>query len=194
MPTIPFSTDSRFIEQVCKHVLQYARKHYGSLGLPVEDLVQEALLTVHENVQNGKLTKLTCSLQTYVIGIFRNKFNEALREQKKIATIPQQSGQDDDDGSDLVDMATVQDVLARWMHADEEDEHERLLEAAHDIVVNLQEPCKTILWAFYWEDNSMGEIANILEYNNARVATTQKSRCMTKVKTALEETFKRLKS
>ncbi len=58
----------------------------------------------------------------------------------------------------------------------------------------MADPCKTILWAYYWEGSSMREIATMMNYANARVATTQKSRCMTKVKTAMEEIFNNMRS
>ena len=190
----PFPTDSRFLEDLRKGLLQYARKHYGSSGLDLEDLVQDALLTVYENVQGGKLTELTSSLKTHVIGILKNKANEALRKQAAIATVPQQAGQDDDDTLDPVDTGIAQSALERWEEQDAEEEHEQLQTAVREIVGNLKEPCKTILWSFYWEDESMKHIAELMNYNTTDVAKSQKSKCMTKVKVAFEETFKRMRS
>ena len=190
----PFPTDSRFLEDLRKGLLQYARKHYGSSGLDLEDLVQDALLTVYENIEGGKLTELTSSLKTHVIGILKNKANEALRKQAAIATVPQQAGQDDDDTLDPVDTGIAQSALERWEEQDAEEEHEQLQTAVREIVGNLKEPCKTILWSFYWEDESMKHIAELMNYNTTDVAKSQKSKCMTKVKVAFEETFKRMRS
>ncbi len=190
----PFPTDSRFLEDLRKGLLQYARKHYGSSGLDLEDLVQDALLTVYENIQGGKLTELTSSLKTHVIGILKNKANEALRKQAAIATVPQQAGQDDDDTLDPVDTGIAQRALERWEEQDAEEEQEQLQTAVREIVGNLKEPCKTILWSFYWEDESMKHIAELMNYNTTDVAKSQKSKCMTKVKVAFEETFKRMRS
>lgn len=190
----PFPTDSRFLEDLRKGLLQYARKHYGSSGLDLEDLVQDALLTVYENIQEGKLTELTSSLKTHVIGILKNKANEALRKQATIATVPQQAGQDDDDTLDPVDTGIAQSALERWEEQDAEEEQEQLQTAVREIVANLKEPCKTILWSFYWEDESMKHIAELMHYNTTDVAKSQKSKCMTKVKVAFEETFKRMRS
>ena len=190
----PFPTDSRFLEDLRKGLLQYARKHYGSSGLDLEDLVQDALLTVYENIQGGKLTELTSSLKTHVIGILKNKANEALRKQAAIATVPQQAGQDDDDTLDPVDTGIAQSALERWEEQDAEEEQEQLQTVVREIVANLKEPCKTILWSFYWEDESMKHIAELMNYNTTDVAKSQKSKCMTKVKVAFEETFKRMRS
>ena len=190
----PFPTDSRFLEDLRQGLLQYARKHYGSSGLDLEDLVQDALLTVYENIQGGKLTELTSSLKTHVIGILKNKANEALRKQAAIATVPQQAGQDDDDTLDPVDTGIAQSALERWEEQDAEEEQEQLQTAVREIVANLKEPCKTILWSFYWEDESMKHIAELMNYNTTDVAKSQKSKCMTKVKVAFEETIKRMRS
>ena len=195
MPIIPFRTDSRFLEDLRMAVLQYARKHYDSKALPLEDLTQDALMALFENVNSGKLTVLTSSLTTYVISIFENKAKEALRKNDKLPILSQVPSQnDDDDAPDPVDIGIVQKTLERWEEENAEEEQEQLQMAVREIVGNLKEPCKTILWSFYWEDESMKHIAELMNYNTADVAKTQKSKCMTKVKVAFEESIKRMRS
>ncbi len=48
MAEVPFSTDSKFLEEVRSAVLGEARKSYGSSGLSPEDLTQEALLVTFD--------------------------------------------------------------------------------------------------------------------------------------------------
>lgn len=176
-------------------VLQYARKYYDSKELPLEDLAQDALVALFENVNSGKLTVLTSSLTTYVIRIFENKAKEALREKKKLPALSlPQSQDDDDDTPDPVDIGIVKKTLEQWEEEDDRKEQEQLQMAVREIVGNLKEPCKTILWSFYWEDGNMKRIAELMNYNTTDVAKTQKSKCMTKVKVAFEETFKRMRS
>ena len=194
MPRVPFTLDSRFLEDVRTAVLQEARKRYGSSGLSPEDLTQEAMLVAFEKVHNGTLTRLTSSLKTYVIGVLKKKGLEAQREQSKFASIPKSPGQSSDDVIDPVDIGTAQDAIDRWLDRDSVEEQDELQSAVYDIVTNMADPCKTILWAYYWEGNNMKDIAIMMDYNNARVATTQKSRCMTKVKTAMEEILKNMRS
>ena len=176
-------------------VLQYAHKNYDSKALPLEDLTQDALMALFENVNSGKLTVLTSSLTTYVISIFENKAKEALRKNDKLPILSQVPSQyDDDDAPDPVDIGIVQKTLERWEEEEAEEEQEQLQTVVCEIVGSLKEPCKTILWSFYWEDESMKHIAELMNYNTADVAKTQKSKCMTKVKVAFEESIKRMRS
>ena len=194
MPRVPFTIDSRFLEDVRTAVLQEARKRFGSLGLSPEDLTQEAMLVTFEKVHNGTLTRLTSSLKTYVIGVLKKKGLEAQRDKSKFASIPNLPKQSFDDVIDPVDIGTAQNAIDRWLNKDSDEEQDELQSAVYDIVTNMADPCKTILWAYYWEGNSMREIATMMNYANARVATTQKSRCMTKVKTAMDEIFNDMRS
>ena len=194
MPRVPFTIDSRFLEDVRTAVLQEARKRFGSSGLSPEDLTQEAMLVTFEKVHNGTLTRLTSSLKTYVIGVLKKKGLEAQRDKSKFASIPNLPKQSFDDVIDPVDIGTAQNAIDRWLNKDSAEEQDELQSAVYDIVTNMADPCKTILWAYYWEGNSMREIATMMNYANARVATTQKSRCMTKVKTAMDEIFNNMRS
>lgn len=194
MPRVPFTIDSRFLEDVRTAVLQEARKRFGSSGLSPEDLTQEAMLVTFEKVHNGTLTRLTSSLKTYVIGVLKKKGLEAQRDKSKFASIPNLPKQSSDDVIDPVDIGTAQNAIDRWLNKDSAEEQDELQSAVYDIVTNMADPCKTILWAYYWEGNSMREIATMMNYANARVATTQKSRCMTKVKTAMDEIFNDMRS
>ncbi|MBQ3364266.1 MAG: sigma-70 family RNA polymerase sigma factor [Muribaculaceae bacterium] len=194
MAEVPFTTDDKFLEDVSTAVLQEARKRYGSSRLSPEDLTQEAMLVTFEKVHNGTLTRLTSSLKTYMIGVLKKIGLEAQREKTKFVTVNNQPGQSSDDAIDPVDIVTAQKALDRWHHIDVDEERDEMQKAVYDIVVNMQDPCKTILWNYYWEGNSMREIAAAMNYNNARVATTQKSRCMTKVKKAMDEILKRMRS
>lgn len=186
MAIVPF-TDNKFLEKLRKTVLEYAYKRFGASGLDVEDLVQEALLTMFDNVQSGKLTSLTCNLKTYVIGILKNIASMRLREMKPFVGEINQS--DDEGRVDPVDLEVAKAALRRWQENDGEAELRE--KAVHDIVINMPDPCKTILWSYYWEGKSMRDIAEVMEYQNADVAKSQKSRCLSKVKLALAKDFNR---
>ncbi len=193
MAIVPF-TDNKFLGKVRGAVLQYARQHYGKSGLSPEDLTQEALTRVFEKIKSGKLKRLTCNFKTYVINVLKNVAREQQREASHLAgtNLPANEG-DDDDVLTPIDLGIAQEAIKRWLANDTEQEHAELQQAAHDIVVNMDDPCKTILWSFYWDGKSMNEIAEIMDYNSDKVAKSQKSRCMSKVKLALVDICNRMK-
>lgn len=191
MAIVPF-TDNKFLEKVRKAVLQYANKHYGNSDLSPEDLTQEALTRVFEKIKSGNLKHITCNFKTYVINVLKNVAREQHREQSHFADT-ELNDDDDDDVLTPVDLGIAQEAIRRWLANDSDQEHEELQQAAHDIVINMEDPCKTILWSYYWGGNNMKEIADKMDYNNADVAKSQKSRCLSKVKIKLAETFNRMK-
>ena len=191
MAIVPF-TDNKFLEKVRKAVLQYANKHYGNSELSPEDLTQEALTRVFEKIKNGSLKHITCNFKTYVINVLKNVVREQRREQSHFVDT-ELHDDDDDDVLTPVDLGIAQEAIKRWLNKDNEQEQEELQQAVHDIVINMDEPCKTILWSYYWGGNNMKEIAEMKGYNNADVAKSQKSRCLSKVKLALVGTFNREK-
>ena len=188
MAIVPF-TDNKFLEKVRKAVLQYARKHYGNSDLSPEDLTQEALTRVFERIKSGNLKHITCNFKTYVINVLKNVAREQRREQSHIADSELPANDDDNDVLAPVDLGIAQEAIRRWLDTDNEQEQEELQQAVRNIVANMEDPCKTILWSYYWGGNNMKEIAGKMDYNNADVAKSQKSRCLSKVKLALAKTF-----
>lgn len=193
MAIVPF-TDNKFLGKVREAVLQYARKHYGNSDLSPEDLTQEALTRVFEKIKSGKLKHITCNFKTYVINVLKNVAREQQRDASHLTGTNLPTGEDDDDNVlTPVDLGIAQEAIKRWLADDTEQEHEELQQAAHDIVVNMDDPCKTILWSYYWGGNNMKEIAEKMKYKNTDVAKSKKSHCLSKVKIKLAETFNRMK-
>lgn len=194
MTKVLFTIDNRFLEDVRAAVLRFAGRAFPKLSADDrEDLVQDALMELYQNVKGDNLPALDCKLSTYVIGIFKNMAFKKLQEQSKYNEMMPMIGQDEDDVLDPVDLAIARDAVERWHDADGDEEHDQLSAAMREMVENMQEPCKTILWSFYWEGKSMKVIADEMKYNNPDVAKTQKSRCMTKAKVALADIQNKLR-
>lgn len=66
-----------------------------------------------------------------------------------------------------------------------DNQQEQLLELLNIGMEDMEERCKGILTAFYYEGKSMTEIAEKLGYANAHVVTEQKSRCMKRLNEAI---------
>ncbi len=191
--TIPFSRDSRFLQDVQDEALRYARKEY-SFWASDDDckmMVQDSMYTLFDKVHNGSLTVLTCSLKTYVIGILKKIAKKRASEKSKELLLFEQG---DDDAQDPIEFAMIPMVLERWQDKENDELQEQLEEEVRKLVENMDDPCKTILWSYYWEGKKMKQIADVLNYSGKDVAKSQKSRCMNKVKEAVTIICNRLRS
>ena len=194
MAKVPFTIDSGFLQEVRDAVFRFACKYCGTWASAddCEDLTQQAMLELFEKVHSGEEIKLTSSLKTYVNGTVKNLASELA--QKKARMLSPLLGQVDDDALDPVDMATAQDAIQRWQETGSVERQEELQTSMRELIENMPDPCKTILWAYYWEGKNMKEIAEAMGYTGKDVAKSQKSRCMTKVKEAMGGIITKLKS
>ncbi len=194
MTTIPFSTDSRFLQDVQDEALRFARKEY-SFWASDEDcqmMVQNSMFTLFNKVHNGTLTELTCNLKTYVIGILKRIAKNQASKKSKQPLLTFENREVDE--LDPIDFAMTSVALERWQDKENDEFQEQLQEEVRKLVENMDDPCKTILWSYYWEGKKMKEIADVLNYSGKDVAKSQKSRCMTKVKEAMTEIRNKLRS
>ena len=197
MPEVPFTIDNKGLMKVRDEVLRFVSSRYSSLSHDdCEDLSQEAMLVMYKNVRDGRLTRLTSNLTTYVIGIVKNLARAKSRQLSRDAEgAGQQEPDDEDSGPAPVDLGIAEEALRRWQDAEMGDDSQAELErAVQELVEHMPEPCRTILWAYYWEGKSMREIAAENNYTGKDVAKSTKSRCMTKVKKAMTEIRNRLRS
>ena len=191
-----FTIDEKFLGEARDKALRFARRCYSGWASDAdcEDMVHDAFLTMYRKIQDGSLTELTCSLSTLVISFVMNLAKKRRQEQHAVIdTIPMLAGQDENDALDIVDITVAREAIKKWMGDEQDMDHEQQLEAVRQLVENMPEPCKTILWNYYWGGKSMKEIAEAMNYNNADVAKSQKSKCMTKVRAAMGEIINRLR-
>lgn len=192
MPTVPFHIDNKFLKDVRKKAIAYARFHFSSWATydDCEDLVQDALLAMYRNITSGRLTELTCDMTTYVISILKNlAYNEYKKRRPSDNFF-----NGEDEYMDSIEMAIIRDALINW-NPDYEDNTEALEAAVREIVINMGDPCKTILWSFYWDGVNMAAIAKKMPgYSSADSVKTQKSRCLTKVRNAIINNYNNLLS
>ena len=194
MSIVPFHIDNKFLKDVRKKAIAYARFHFSSWATDddCEDLVQDALLATFRNIKSGRLTKLTCDMATYVISILKNRaYNEYEKRGKVVSGV---FFQGDDEYPSPIEQAIIQEAINEWNQEDG-NVTEEMESTVREIVTNMKEPCKTILWSFYWNEMSLVAIANNLtDYKSSDSVKTQKSRCLTKVKVTMKETYKFLLS
>ncbi|MEM8523184.1 MAG: sigma-70 family RNA polymerase sigma factor [Bacteroidota bacterium] len=127
------------------------------------DIFQEAVATFFTNIVSKKLTVLTSSACTYLIGIAKNVASE---DQKKRTRL----GQKDQDfrWENLVDDLNLEDLKDREM------QYEQLKQA----ILKLKPKCRGILLDFYFGQLSTEELAEKYKYSSLGSFKTGKYNCL----------------
>ena len=175
-----FNKELNAIHRECKKPFtSHLSIQYPSLSiLDIEEIYDDAIFALYTNVKEGKLKELTCSLQTYINRIGEHKAIDMLRKvQIETEELPEYETLDFCDRSEEY-----------WLTDGDNMEEERKT-TIYSLIENLVEPCKKILFSFYYDHCSMEVIAQSMGKANSDVAKTQKSRCMSKVKRAAEIEF-----
>lgn len=129
------------------------------------DIFQEAIIVLYENAKSETFT-LSCQIKTYLYSVARRLWLKRLLQLKKY-------------GGEVDNMGEIVDV------EDEVEVHEQRNVEFHVMdkaLMNLGEPCKTLLEAYYMQKKSMVEIAGSFGYTNADNAKNQKYKCLMRLK------------
>lgn len=139
-----------------------------------EDIYQEACIALFNNIRNGKLDRLTCSLSTYFTQICLNMGYNLVNRGHPTTSFDQML---ENTLYDEYNLAQLEAVLGLGDGLSSEQ-----TAMMRDIVQDLPHPCEDILWAYYGDDLSMKEIADVVGFNGADSVKSKKSQCMSKLK------------
>lgn len=142
--------------------IQWLCGRMGCDGELAKDIYQQTILIFYENIQSGKLTTLTSQVKTYLFSIGRNKFYEAVREQRKSEAFKPEEEADEGFPEDLL----------------------QKVEANLD---RLGEPCRSLLIEYYYHKRSMEQLVSMFDYKNADSAKNQKYKCLERLRKLMKE-------
>lgn len=159
--------------------IQHFTIQYPSLShYDVEEIYNDSILAFYSNVKEGRLKTLTCSLLTYIKRIGENKAKELLRKYH-----PEMESLPNHETLNFHELAEEY-----WLAGGDNLEEERKA-TIYNLIERLVEPCKQILFSYYYDHFSMEMIAQAMGLASSDVAKTQKSRCMNKIKRTAEIEF-----
>lgn len=179
MLKINFFSDQRFIERIQQNdrrvlgelYLRYEKmvnSYVGAQGGSVddaEDLLQEAIIVLWQKARAGSF-ELRSKLSTYLMAVVKNKWQAERRKMYHQSREEMPDNYKDDNPGGL-------DILL-------ENEKLNMVRRALD---EISEICKKLLMMFYFEEQSMEEIAAVMQFANPNVAKAKKYQC----KKALEK-------
>jgi RNA polymerase sigma factor (sigma-70 family) len=157
---------TKIYEDYKNHSLNFMRKMNNDFDL-IKDIYQDAVIVLYEKTKDPDFT-LTCSIQTYINSICRNQLLTKFKEKSRFIS------KTDDFEPNLND----------WFEEFDEEKEKRLIlvEKALDNLKEKGEKCFEILKRFFYEKQSMDEIAVEMNYSNGDNVKNQKSRCQKKLK------------
>jgi RNA polymerase sigma factor (sigma-70 family) len=162
--------------------IAYLRKNMGISQENAEDIYQDSCIALITNIRNGKLTKLTTSLSSYLLQICKYQATHLFRRQRRINSFTDDDfskvRSDLDSADDNFNDDCIDEILD--LIDDEDNFYDEILDQVEELVQNLPEPCHTLIWGKFWEKLSHNELAKILDYRSANVSKTQLSRCLDK--------------
>jgi RNA polymerase sigma factor (sigma-70 family) len=138
----------------------------GGESSDAEDVFQEALMIAYEKARDPEFC-LTCKLSTYLFAVSKRLWYKKLQKDTRI---------------DL-----QSDFPENKMAGPEEDinvykEREQYFLKLKKAMEQLGEPCASLISAFYEEEKSMKEIAELFNYTNPENAKTQKYKCLNRLR------------
>ena len=131
-----------------------------------QDIYQETIIVLYENVQKPNF-ELNCQLQTYIYSIAKRLWLKQLKKNSKTFLFK------DDDENDLVD---VSEEITEHLNKESD------LDKMNQSLVELGEPCATLIKDFYIQKLSMDDIAEKFGYTHADNAKNQKYKCLQRLK------------
>lgn len=175
-------TLNNFASKQWEKTLAFLQGHYSLSHPDCEDVFQEAFITLHKNIIDGKLANMTASLSTYFNSICRNKAFELLRKSGKTINIIDEYP---DATKDEFENERIDRLLA--LEDDDQQVERRKSAIVLQIVKDLPEPCENLLWGFYRDGFSMKTLASMLNYSSESSVKVTKHRCCDKFKKRYKE-------
>jgi RNA polymerase sigma factor (sigma-70 family) len=158
-----------------REFIGWVQKAFGYPPEEATDIYQDAIIVVYENILSEKITTLKASLKTYLFSIGKNKLLRKIDKDKRMESEPESVPM-------LREVSTELD--------DEQELHARY-QAFADYFETMGDPCKSILYLYYFKNLAMQKIAAMIGYKSEDVVKSQKVRCLKTLKTAVLQKLKR---
>lgn len=173
-------TDSQFLQGLRtgnNEVLTALYKKYYNLVLKLvvnnsgtsdaaKDVYQETIIVLFENAKKPHF-ELNCQLQTFIYSVAKRLWLKQLKKNGGTFLIKE------DKEAEIADVS--EDISFH-------DQQELNFEKVNQSLLQLGEPCATIIKDFYVSKLSMDEIAEKFGYTNADNAKNQKYKCLQRLK------------
>lgn len=143
--------------------IRWSRKHFGLESDEARELFQDSVVTLYENVINGRLVEMKSSIKTYLFAIGKNKAMELFRRRVRLESLT------------ALPPEPVDAEVSSWESDSETMRRQRLMK---ECVRELGQACQDILSLYYFSQLSHAQICERLSYKNEETVKSQKFKCM----------------
>lgn len=166
-----------FFSHMQKKSIAFLRKNYSFSLETAEDVYQDSCLAMYENIHTGKLVSLTSKASTYFTKVCMFQALKRIRDTKPADSMNEAPY----NANKIEALVGIDGGFSIGQQ-----------QAMEKIIKSLPTPCNQILWAYYYDEMSMEEIAKIINFSNANSVKTKKSQCMSKLKDNYSDVIKEL--
>ena len=137
------------------------------------DIFQEAMVVLYEKARSGSF-ELNCQIKTYLYSVARRLWLKRLQQSQKF----------------VQDVSSVEETVPVEDEVEAQEQRNTEYQMMEKAMLNLGEPCRSLLEAFYLQKKSMTEIAGNFGYTNADNAKNQKYKCLMRLKKIFFDHYK----
>jgi RNA polymerase sigma factor (sigma-70 family) len=163
----PDKTMAKIYTEYSANALNWTRSEFGLSLEESNEVFQTSIVVLYDNVVSRKLTELNSNLKTYLFAIIKNKVIQLNRLKSKKANF------------------TAFDLLKDAIEEEYIETDQAILLKARESLLNLGDPCKSLLELFYYQEKSIDEMTQILGYKNNDTTKNLKYKCIKR----LQKTF-----
>lgn len=183
MPYIYNDIVHQYFEELKPLFVNYLRKNFNIDYDDIMNIYTEVWIDVRSNILRRRVEPGT-KWKSYILRMGWNQANKLVtRRRNDIDSLDDEKfnkedfekkyAQEREADSSIFDNPEIQEVLAAELSY-------------------IPDPCNKILRLFYFDEFSMKQIADTMNYSNARSAIATKNRCMDKLKSRVVNTVRRL--
>jgi RNA polymerase sigma factor (sigma-70 family) len=152
----------------------WAKRSFQCDEAELTDAYQEALVVFYRNVTTGQLTTLTSSLKTYLFAIGYRILTRAVTRNRPVKMV-----------AEILDNDMPKDPHFVQLMIEEET-YQAQQQHFRKAIARLGEACQRILVLFYYDNYTIPQIKEHLNYQSENSVSVQKSRCLKSLRDFLE--------
>ena len=154
----------------CFPVVTRSLQNMSAKLFEAEDIYHASLLVLYEKAKKPDFL-LECKISTFLVAVARKKWLKQLEQEKRLSQkeLDYARLHKNEKAHELFDLKEI-------------NRQEKQLKKLYNALDELGSPCKELIKAFYIEEKSMKELAEIFNYTNADNAKTQKHKCLKRLK------------